>query len=383
MALHFSREEFETRRRAVLAAMADAGLDALLMFRQESMYWLTGYDSFGYVYFQSLVLTAAGDLVLLTRAPDLRQARHTSLIADIRIWEDAEDADPARDLRAILVEKGLAGQRLGIEYEAYGLTARNGRRLDAALDGFARTSDASFLVSRLRLVKSPAELAFVRRAAELADDALEAAMARTEGGADEGEILADLQAAILAGGGDLPANPQVIGSGADALLCRTKTGRRRLDAIDQLTLELAGSWRHYHACSMRTLYVGRIDSRQRALHAACEDALAAAEAELVPGRTMGEVYVAQAAVLDRHGLLPHRLFACGYSLGATFQPNWMDWPMFYRGNPVPIMPGMVVFLHMILADSDSVRAATLGRSSIVGTSGPEPLSRLGTEPVLR
>ncbi len=109
--------------------------------------------------------------MLLTRAPDLRQAQHTSIIEDIRIWVDRPDANPALELRAILDAKLAAAQRLGVEYEAYGLTARNGKRLDAALEGFCTLVDASDLVSRLRLVKSPAEIVYVRQAAELADRA--------------------------------------------------------------------------------------------------------------------------------------------------------------------------------------------------------------------
>src|SRR5436305_4715779 len=95
MALHFSVEEFAERRRRAIAAMAEAKLDGLLMFRQESMYYLTGYDTFGYVFFQCLYLGADGTLTLLTRAPDLLQAKHTSDIEDIRIWVDAPDAKPA------------------------------------------------------------------------------------------------------------------------------------------------------------------------------------------------------------------------------------------------------------------------------------------------
>ncbi len=200
------------------------------MFKQESMYWLTGYDSFGYCFFQCLVLRADGDLVLLTRAPDLRQAQHTSIIEDIRIWVDREGATRRASCATLLAEKGLAGKRLGVEYDSHGLTAANGKRLDAALDGFAATTDASDLISRLRLVKSAAELAYVRRAAELADAALDAAIAGTRAGADEGAILAAMQRAIFEGGGDYPGNPFIIGSGRDALLCRYKSGRRRLDA---------------------------------------------------------------------------------------------------------------------------------------------------------
>src|SRR2546422_6105347 len=107
--------------------------------------------------------------MLLTRAPDRLQAQHTSVIEDIRIWVDAPDAKPAETLRDILGELGVRSKKLGVEWEAYGLTARNGQRLATALDGFATLADASELVSRLRVVKSPAELVYVRRAAELAD----------------------------------------------------------------------------------------------------------------------------------------------------------------------------------------------------------------------
>ena len=116
MALHFEKAEFESRITRVVAEMTARGLSALLLFRQESMFYLTGYDSFGYVFFQSLVLTADGRLTLLTRAPDLRQARHTSIIEDIRIWVDGPDANPARDLRDLAGELGLDGGKLGVEH---------------------------------------------------------------------------------------------------------------------------------------------------------------------------------------------------------------------------------------------------------------------------
>jgi Xaa-Pro dipeptidase len=382
MALHFEHEEFDSRRRRALAAMAAQGLDALLIFKQESMYWLCGYDSFGYCFFQCLVLRADGEMVLMTRAPDLRQAQHTSILAYVRVWVDREGGDPALELRGLLSEKGLAGGRLGIEYDSHGLTAANGRRLDAALDGFAEGVAASDMISRLRLVKSPAELAYVRAAAGLADAALEAAIAETQGGADEGDILAAMQAAIFKGGGDYPGNAFIIGSGPDALLCRYKSGRRRLDPQDQLTLEFAGVYRHYHACLMRTLLVGEPTARHQALYAACREALATAEQQLRPGMAMGAVYDAQAAVLDRHGMAAHRFNACGYALGAVYPPSWMDWPMFFGGNPVELAPGMVFFLHMILMDSEAGAAMTLGRTSLITDRGSEPLSAATLDLVL-
>jgi Xaa-Pro dipeptidase len=379
----FERAEYETRWRRLERAMAAAGLDGLLLFKPESHYWLTGYDTFGYCFFQCLMVTADGRMALLTRSADRRQAAHTSTIADIRVWVDGAAARPAVELRQLLQELRLAGGRLGVEWQSHGLTAADGMALQGALDGFATLEDASLLVSRLRVAKSPAELEAVRRAGVLGDLAFAAALQRTAPGADEGTILAAMHEAIFAAGGDYPGNPFIIGSGRDALLCRYKSGRRTLERDDQLTLEWAGVWRHYHAASMRTVVVGRPRPRHRELFEAAKEALLACEETLRPGRTVGEVYAAHARTLDRHGLAAHRLNACGYSLGAVYAPSWMDWPMAYADNPVVIEPGMVFFLHMILADSDSETAMTLGRTSIVGTSGPEGLSQLPLELVVR
>jgi Xaa-Pro dipeptidase len=379
----FEASEYQDRTTRLKAAMGAAGLDGLLLFKPESHYWLTGYDTFGYCFFQCLVVTADGRMVLLTRSADLRQARHTSTIEDVRVWIDGEAATPAVDLRALLAELGLEGSRLGVEWQSHGLTAANGMALTAALDGFATLDDASLLVSRLRLVKSPAELVAVREAGRLGDAAFLAAMERTRPGADEGDILAAMHDAIFRAGGDYPGNPFIIGSGRDALLCRYKSGRRKLAPEDQLTLEWAGVWRHYHAASMRTVVVGRPQPRHAELFAAARVALLASEARLTPGRTVGEVYAAHAATLDGLGLGAHRLNACGYSLGAVYAPSWMDWPMAYAGNPVVLEPGMVIFLHMILADSETETAMTLGRTSIVTDGAPESLSALPLELVVK
>ena len=383
MAIHVGLDEYEQRRGAVLAAMAAGELDALLLFKPESHYWLTGYDTFGYCFFQCLVLKADGCTTLLTRSADLRQAQRTSIVEDVRLWRDAADAAPAHDLRSLLADMGLEGRRLGVEWETQGLTAANGRDLAAALDGFADLADASLLVSTLRLVKSEAELVFVREAGRLADAAFDAAVSETAPGADEGRILAAMHAAVFGAGGDYPANPFIIGSGPDAILCRYKSGRRRLDAQDQLTLEWAGVWRQYHAAAMHTLLVGEASKAHRRLFDAAREALLACEAALQPGDPMREVFDAHARILDRHGLQAHRLNACGYSLGATYAPSWMDWPfMFFAGNPTVMQEGMVVFLHMIIADSDTGTAMTLGRTSIVTANGPEPVNHRALELVV-
>lgn len=383
MHVHFEPKEFASRLAATVAEMERCGLDGLLVFRQESMYYLTGYDTFGYVFFQCLYVGIDGQLILLTRAPDYLQARYTSIIDDIRIWVDGPEASPATQLKDILEGAIPSGRQLGVEWEAYGLTARNGMRLSAALGSVYTLTDASDLITRLRVVKSEAELGYVRQAAGLADQALVEAERTAAPGAFEGDILAAMQGAIYRGGGDDPANEFIIGSGVGALMCRYFTGRRHLDAKDQLTLEFAGVYRHYHACLMRTLVVGQVDSRLKEMHEASLEALLAAEAALRPGRPIGEVFDAHARVLDVRGHREHRMNACGYSVGTTFAPNWMDWPMLYHNNRVEAVPGMVFFIHIIVFDASSGLAMTLGRTSLVTVAGSEPLSAASVELVVK
>jgi Xaa-Pro dipeptidase len=375
MALHFERSELDARRDRLMIEMAERKLDVLLLFAQESMYWLTGYDTFGFCFFQCLVVRADGSMTLLTRSADLRQARHTSIIDNIELWTDRDGANPAIDLRNLLNEMDLLGARIGVEYDTQGLTALNGRRLDEQLQTFGQISDASGIVGRLRLFKSPAEIAKVEKAAALTDDALDAALPLIKQGGDEAAILAAMQGTILAGGGDYPANEFIVGSGPDALLCRYKAGRRKLNKNDQLTLEWAGVFHHYHAPMMRTVLTGKVSRRHQELYEAARDALLAVEKVMTPDNTFGDVFDAHARAMEAHGLTKHRLNACGYSVGARFSPSWMDMPMFYQGNQEPIAPNMTLFAHVIIMDSETETAMTLGRTYLTTESQARSLSR--------
>jgi len=375
MALHFSKEEFQKRKSKILKSMSDKNLDALLMFRQESMYWLTGYDTFGYVFFQTLILDKKGNIILLTRAPDLRQAQNTSNIEDIRIWIDKDGANPTNDLKVILNELKLKKKKIAIEYEAYGMTGRNALKLNKSLENYCDVEDHSELITRHRVIKSKEEIIYVKKAAELADKALDEAWKYTKAGADESKILAEMQRSVLEGGGDYPANEYIIGSGHNALLCRYQSEKRVLSNKDQLSIEWAGTYKHYHSAMFRTIPIGKVDPRHIKMHEACVEALTNCEKKLVPGNKVGEVFDIHANTFDNLGYNKSRMNACGYSLGSTFSPNWMDWPMLYTGNPYVIEPGNVFFMHMILMDSENELAMNLGETYLVTENGNERLGK--------
>ena len=375
MGIHFTKEEFAERKSRVIKELKKQRLDALLMFKQESMYWLTGYDTFGFVFFQCLILTVKGDLVLLTRAPDLRQAQNTSIINDIRIWVDKNQSNPSDELKNILSELSLEKSNLGIEYESYGLTGRNAMRLNDSLKNFATLHDKSELISIFRAVKSTSEISYIRKSAELADRAMEAAWKCAHAGVNESKILAEMQGAIFNGGGDYPANEFIIGSGKNALLCRYQSEKRNLEEIDQLSIEWAGTYKHYHSAMFRTIPIGKANDKQKKMHEACVEALKNCENKLKPGNKVGEVFDVHAKTFDELGYKSSRMNACGSSLGALFAPNWMDWPMLYTGNPYIIQPGNIFFMHMILMDSHHQLAMNLGETYLVTQSGNERLGK--------
>ncbi len=373
MGLHFSKEEFSNRKEKTLNSMKNEGVDALIMFRQESMYWLTGYDTFGYVFFQALVLDQKGNVILLTRAPDLRQAQNTSNINDIRIWVDKDGANPAEDLKIILDELNLKGKKIGVEYEAYGLTGRNALRLNTVLQNYCSIEDKSELITKLRVIKSNEEINYVKKAANLADKALDEVWKHAKAGVSESKILAEMNRVIFEGGGDYPANEFIIGSGKNALLCRYQAEKQILNNQDQLTIEWAGTYRHYHSAMFRTIPIGKAYPKHHKMHEACVEALKNCENKLKPGNKIGEVFDVHAKTFDDRGFKNSRMNACGYSLGATFSPNWMDWPMLYTGNPYEIQPGNIFFMHMILMDSENQLAMNLGETYLVTEKGNERL----------
>ena len=347
-------------------------LDGLLMFRQESMYYLTGYDSFAYIVFQCLYLHADGSLTLLVRPPDKHVALYTSTITDIRIWRDGID-DPIAMLRDILDEVNCRGKRLGVEYDAFGLRGHDALRLTASLEDFCTLEDASDLINLQRAIKSETEIDYVKRAAKLADQGFAKGLELVEPGAFEGDILAAMQAEILKEDGDYPGNEFVIGSGPAALLGRYTSGRRHLDKEDHITIELAGVYRHYHACIERNIRLGPPPPELISMYDVAIDAMQAAMEAMRAGNTNGDIYDAYAYICVQAGLEPGHS-ACGYALGTTFAPSWIDWPFLHTGGDLVLRPNMVFFLQTILFNTEAGLIACPGHTVRVTDGACESLS---------
>ena len=353
-------------------------LAALLAFSQESDYYLFGYDSTGYVFFQVVVLTADQQpTTLICRRPDVAQARDTSNIEDIQVWLNAPGANPALDLKAVLAEKGVKGSQVGIELDTYGLTGANYRLVADALDGFCNLVDASDIVRGMRLIKSPGELEFTRKAGTLADAAVTAIVEKAQPGTLDSHLNAAGYSAILQGGGDPAPGDPLINSGTRAVYGRSVAGPRELSAQDQILVELAATYRRYNCCIERTIVLGAPQAAHLEQYKVVRATTEAVLEAFVPGEPLGRVDEVHRKMLDDAGFADERFAACGYSLGATYRPSWMDVPpMIYTGNELEMRPGMVFFPHVMLGDKRTGLAVGLGNTVVVTESGAESLTAL-------
>ena len=374
MNLHFPRTEFETRIARACQRMAQQNLDGLLLFKQESMYYLTGYDTDGFVLFQTLFLSVDGSLTLVTRSADRVQAAYTSIIEDIRIWVDAGDANPGKDVRVMLESHGMGGKRIGIEYDAYGLSASRGRMLDNALEGFCETTDASDLVRRQRLVKSAAELDYLRKAGEICQAVQQEAVGLSVPGAFEGDIRSAMHRVVWSHDGDTPAHVWPMGSGPSAQLVRYKSGGRYIGQEDQVFHEFAAAYRHYHAALTFALVTGKASEAHRVMFEVCHQALQACKEALRAGRTVGEVFESHRQAFIAGGFGESYLNVCGYTMGAMFPPTWMEDPLIREADPQVLESGMTFFMHMLMVDRRSGHMMALGEQAIVTEGACESIT---------
>ena len=382
--LHFSREEFLQRQHKARARLEKLGLDGLLLFKAEDMYWLTGYESDGFCIFGCMFLGTDGALCHLARPADLGNIAYTSSCADVRVSPDGVDESRAAHVREMLTDLGMNGKRIGIQVDTMGLTPRCYLEIEAALDGWCRLSPAPDFIRELRLIKSPAELAYFRKAGEILDVSLGKAVEATYPGAYEGDIYATFYDALFRLGADLPAHIPPLGSGASALNLRYTSGRKHVGENDQVTLELGLAYRHYHAAGMCVVLTGPdVNPRHLKMHAASVAALDRVQERLRPGTTVGKIFDTYRDTLMEHGEEEAVLTVCGYTMGAAWPPTWMEQPLIYAGNPVILQENMVFFTHMILNDRATGLSMAVAEQAIITSDAPEIITHVPRAPIVR
>ena len=381
---HFSREEFSQRQQKTRKHLQNLELDGLLLFKIEDMYWLTGYESDGFCIFGSMFIGTEGALTHLARPADLGNLSYSSICEDVRISPDTEDSTRAEHIKDMLRSLGMEGKKIGIQVDTMGLTPRLFLEISAILDGWCELTVAPDFIRILRLVKSPQELNYFRKAGEVMDIVMDKVIEATYPGAFEGDIYATFYDTLFRLDADLPAHIPPLGSGESALNLRYTTKRKNVSENDQVTLELGLAYRHYHVACMGVVLTGpEINKRHLKMHKTSVTALDEVQAALRPGTTVGELFDIYKETLEEHGEHDAVLMVAGYTMGAMWPPTWMEEPMIFEGNPLVLEENMTFFTHMILNDRETGLSMAVGETAIVTKDAPEIITHTPREPIIK
>jgi Xaa-Pro dipeptidase len=341
----FPSAELERRLAAVRAAMAARGLDGIVVGVPENIYYLTGLDHWGFFACHLLVVPAEDEMVLTCRA--MERVTVGTQVRNARFLGHADHEDVADFAARALTEAGLADGRLGLEMRSLFVTPRVADGVRAALPR-AEWHDASGLVDEVRLVKSPLEVGYMRRAAPAADAGTLAAVEAIRDGATDREVAAECHRAMILAGSEYPGfGPFIRPTRRLGEEHTTWRGDVFHDG-DAVFLELAAAVAKYNAPMGRLVYVGRApEGIERSVELAIEGMRAICRA-MQPGVPAGEVYAAWHEVAATAGLGDYHRHHCGYLVGIGFPPSWTGGSMVTAlapGSPLPLAVGMTFHAH--------------------------------------
>ena len=361
----FEQAEYAARLARVQARLRETGHDGFLAFLPETVTWLTGFFTRGYGSFQFALIPADGAPCVVCRDVEEFYLDATCAYPDRALWTDT---DVPVEVGAAAIRRRLgAAPSLGVEMTAWPLSAARLAAFQAELPG-ARWSDESRLVTNMRLVKSPAEIALQRRAGRAAEAGMNAALESAGVGVSEREMAAEICAAMIRAGSDLPG-PGVMSSGERAFHLHGGYSDRVLEAGDIVQIEVTPNVRHYHARFMRPIRIAPTRDDDETIVASLIEIQDASLREVRPGIP---AYVPDA--IYREGVLSTGLRQTYtnktfYSVGMLLQPN--------GGEPLEATPeatwrfepGMVFHTYVL------ARGFGMSETIVITEDGYEALTR--------
>ncbi len=351
----FPRAEYLDRFHRVKAAMADAGIDTLVLADPASLNYLTGYDGWSfYVHQYAVVLDDREEPLWVGREMDAAGARLTSFLAEDSIvpypetYVDTDDRHPAGFLAVELDRRGRGQGVIGVESDSWYYTAKSDAVLRAGLPD-ARFADAGRLVAWVRIVKSPAEIAMMRGAGAIVSRAMAVGLEAVAPGVRENDAVAAILAAQVEGAagfwGDYPAALPSVPWGRKSAAPHLTWSGDRYEGGNVAYLELGGCHNRYHAALARTVYFGRPPEPLVRLAGVVGEGLEAALDAARAGVTCEAVEAAWRAVITRAGY--EKASRIGYSIGLNYPPDWGERTASLRpGDRTELRPDMC--FHMIL-----------------------------------
>lgn len=375
----FSAEEFASRRTRVREAMSAAGLDWLVMFHPVSIHWLTGSDAKSYQEFQCLLMAAApGPLVVLTRDGERNEFLDDALVDEVHTYGGGENEDAVAAFAKLATARGLPRARVGIEVPAYYLHPHDYVRLREFL-GTALVAEPTSLVHDLKLVKSPAELGYIRAAAAKADAAMAVFAAALREGRSELAVAGDVHAALFAADSALAASPINLVSGERAGFSHGMPTARRLRRGDAGNVEYGATHRRYTSTIGRQFNLGPPTARTLEVYGVVRRACDACIAEIRDGVPAVRPHEAAKRVIGEAGFERYRVHTSGYGLAPGFPPTWGEPLHMLGGSPYTLRAGMVVSVEPPVFIGEEKLGVRIIDNVLVTETGAELLTRFSRE----
>ena len=344
--LVFSVSEFRERLAGVRRQMAERELDVLVVTTPENIFYLSGYQTPGYYCAQCLLVPLDADPIHLTRGTEETNAKMLSWIDRTDSYMDHEE--PVDLFAQTLKDDGFERARIGIEKISWFMPVASYERLRSQLPE-ADLRDGSMIVEQCRLIKSEAELAYIRRAAQLSAIGMSAALETIGEGVTEDEVAAEVQRALTSNGSEYPGLPVFVASGVRSSLAHATWAGRTMQKGDPVILEISGTMKRYSAALMRIAAVREAPEQLRKMADVSCRALENMMEAIKPGRSMEEVWRVWADTVTEGGF-EGRFKRTGYSIGINFPPDWGEGYIlsFKRGEQRRLEPNMTFHIPSLV-----------------------------------
>jgi Xaa-Pro aminopeptidase len=371
-----SLEEYGQRLAKTRRWMHEHDVDLLILNQPEHYNWLSGYDPTSVFYHQSLIVPAAAEpLTLICNKAELALCEETCWVPDVRVVWTHED-QIARTVELLRERELLGARRVGLNLMSYHLRPRYAFELREAFSG-ADVVDVTAALDDLRLVKSPAEIEYLRRAARIADIGIDAGIDAIHEGVSDRDVMAEIQRAAAAAGGEFPAYPFLVD--ARGTLHGTPIGKI-LGPGDTVYMEVSGVVRRYHCNISRTVVLGQPSGELRALYAVVKEALDRATDALRPGVNVREVVELVASLQGDYARNTWGRF--GFSMEIAYPPIWIGGLSLMRGDEHVLEPGMVITMEPGLSYANGA-TMMFGNNVLVTEGDPEVLNEVSTDLIVR
>lgn len=338
--LPFELTEYADRLARVRQEMNRRGIDVLMINHLENIYYLTGYRTIGFYSFMALFVPGEGDPVHLVRLIEKSALQGSSWVDNAIFYPDTE---PYIDAAVRLInERGWSKSRIGIDKSAWYLTIDDFEKLQQRLPQ-ASWADSALLVENLRLIKSPAEQAYSRKAGKAASEGMRSAVAALRSGITEDDLMAAAYAGLFRMHSEFPGLPPLINSGVRHSMAHAMAEGNAVRDGDAVYFEIGASIKRYHAATLRIGFVGTPPKLFSDLSDLCRRSLEAGLKEMKPGNPAERVDHAARKVIDDAGYGDKFRHKAGYSIGIALPPDWSEArTMMLRGGETrPLQPGMV------------------------------------------